>query len=315
MTGYTKLFGSIVASTIWDEDDKTRIVWITMLAMANRHGEVESSIPGLAKFSKVSIEAVEQALEKFKRPDPYSRTKDHDGRRIEDMDGGWFLLNHPKYREKASADEVREQTRKRVERFRTRNALCNGDSVTVTQSNGCNAKQRQKAEAKSDQKQTQIHGSSSADIKSVFEAWNALGTVPKCLLISDARRRKLEIRLREPFFSANWQAALAKIKVSSFCQGAGSTGWKASFDWFLQPDSAAKTMEGKYDERPSNLNGKAPQRTAPENPRNAGTCKPVIPYAEAIAAKLTRQREAASGMADQMVQNAAAPSPVAGNGG
>jgi len=30
--GYTKLYSSIVASTMWREDDKTRIVFITMLA-------------------------------------------------------------------------------------------------------------------------------------------------------------------------------------------------------------------------------------------------------------------------------------------
>ncbi len=31
---YTKLFHSIVTSTIWRETDPTRIVWITMLALA-----------------------------------------------------------------------------------------------------------------------------------------------------------------------------------------------------------------------------------------------------------------------------------------
>ena len=43
MPGYTKLFNSILASTIWRADDKTRIVWITLLAMADKHGIVEAS--------------------------------------------------------------------------------------------------------------------------------------------------------------------------------------------------------------------------------------------------------------------------------
>ena len=50
MTGYTKLFGSIVDSTIWRESKETKIVWITMLAKANKEGIVEASLPGLGKF-------------------------------------------------------------------------------------------------------------------------------------------------------------------------------------------------------------------------------------------------------------------------
>lgn len=143
MTGYTKLFGSIVASTIWSEDDQTRIVWITMLAMANQHGEVQASVPGLAKFAQVSLKATEAALKKLSAPDAYSRTKDFEGRRIEAIDGGWVILNHGKYRQKASVDDRREQAKLRAKRFRERNARVtqsNAASRTVTQSH---AKQTQ----------------------------------------------------------------------------------------------------------------------------------------------------------------------------
>jgi len=44
-------------------------------------------------------------------PDPYSRTKDHEGRRIKECDGGWFVLNGEKYREKMNEDERREYKR------------------------------------------------------------------------------------------------------------------------------------------------------------------------------------------------------------
>jgi hypothetical protein len=117
---YTKLFASIVTSTIWTEDDKTRIVWITMLALANKHGEVQASIPGLARVAGVSVESCAAAIEKFLSPDPYSRTPDDEGRRIEAIDGGWALLNHGKYREMASKDEAREAEAKRKRRYRAK---------------------------------------------------------------------------------------------------------------------------------------------------------------------------------------------------
>lgn len=111
MSGYTKLFNSILASTIWREDDKTRIVWITMLAMADKNGCVEASIPGLADMARVTIAECEAALEKLSSPDKYSRTPDNEGRRIETKLGGWYILNHPKYRAKMGADERREYLR------------------------------------------------------------------------------------------------------------------------------------------------------------------------------------------------------------
>src|SRR6266478_6168103 len=77
--GFTKLFNTIVTSTIWQEDDKTRIVWITMLAIADSDGMVSASIPGLASVSNVSVDAARAAIQKLLDPDPDSRTKDFEG--------------------------------------------------------------------------------------------------------------------------------------------------------------------------------------------------------------------------------------------
>lgn len=96
---FTKLFSSITESSIWMQDDHTRIVWIAMLAMADKRGRVWSSVPGLANRSRVPVESVERAINIFLAPDAYSRTRDHEGRRIEAIDGGWRLLNHQKYRD------------------------------------------------------------------------------------------------------------------------------------------------------------------------------------------------------------------------
>jgi hypothetical protein len=118
--GYTKLASSILTSTIWVEDADTRIVWITLLALANKDGEVEGSVPGLASIARVPVDVCREAIEKFMAPDPDSRTKDDEGRRIEEMDGGWVLLNHGKYRERASDDDRKQQAAARQQRARDR---------------------------------------------------------------------------------------------------------------------------------------------------------------------------------------------------
>lgn len=108
---FTKLFSSITESTVWFESSNTRIVWITLLAMADQNGEIHASIPGLSQRAVVPLEDTELALQKFMAPDKYSRTKDNDGRRIEEIDGGWRLLNYQKYRELGSREARREQQR------------------------------------------------------------------------------------------------------------------------------------------------------------------------------------------------------------
>lgn len=112
MSGYTKLFGSIIASTIWSADDCTRIVWITMLASATADGIVEASVPGLAVLARVSVEKCREAIANLEAPDADSRTKEFEGRRITPIDGGWKLLNYAKYRSKMNSEERREYWRK-----------------------------------------------------------------------------------------------------------------------------------------------------------------------------------------------------------
>ena len=109
--GYTKLFASITDSTIWGEANTTRIVWITMLAMADQHGYVGASVSGLSHRARVEISECIVALECFLAPDKWSRTAEFEGRRIAETEGGWVLLNHGRYREKIDKDARREQSR------------------------------------------------------------------------------------------------------------------------------------------------------------------------------------------------------------
>src|SRR6478735_638202 len=120
MAGFTKLFSSIVDSTIWREDDKTRLVWVTMLAKSDKAGRVMASIPGLADAARVSLDECLAAIAKLSAPDEWSRSKEHEGRRIASIDGGFRLLNYVKYRELRLDEERRAQVREAVARHRAK---------------------------------------------------------------------------------------------------------------------------------------------------------------------------------------------------
>jgi len=110
-----------------------------MLAISDKNGEVQGSVPGLARLAGVSVDLCRAAIGKFLGPDPDSRTKDDEGRRIEEIGGGWHLLNHAKYRAMASEEEERIKNAERQARHRIRQKRNGGvtdSNAAVTHSNG-----------------------------------------------------------------------------------------------------------------------------------------------------------------------------------
>jgi hypothetical protein len=91
-----------------------------MLAMADQHGRVHASIPGLANRARVPVEDARKAIDTFLSPDRDSRTKDHEGRRVEEIDGGWRLINHEKYRAMRDDENILESKRKYIRERRER---------------------------------------------------------------------------------------------------------------------------------------------------------------------------------------------------
>ena len=118
MSGYTKLHSSIATSSIMALPVATRWVWTFMLSQANAQGIVEGAVPGLAIAAHVSLDECQAAIKAFLAPDEYSRTKDREGRRLVEVDGGWQIVSYAKWRFKLSAEERKaykrdhEQTRR-----------------------------------------------------------------------------------------------------------------------------------------------------------------------------------------------------------
>lgn len=177
MTGYTKLFGSIIASTIWRESKEIKVVWITLLAMANKNGIVEASVPGLADMARCTVEETRHAIEILEAPDIDSRTKENEGRRIRPVDGGWFILNHAKYRAKMGLDERREYNRLKQQEFRAANPKprrqravkkCQLQSMTVIDNNGSQHNTEAQSEPKAEAVQSSVGRSALPD-----DAWVA----------------------------------------------------------------------------------------------------------------------------------------------
>ncbi|MDD5000130.1 MAG: hypothetical protein PHO55_03990 [Thiomonas arsenitoxydans] len=67
--------------------------------MTNADGRVPSSRSGLMRAANISQVEFDIALNVLESPDPDSRSPEHDGRRVEKIEGGWLILNYKKYRQ------------------------------------------------------------------------------------------------------------------------------------------------------------------------------------------------------------------------
>jgi hypothetical protein len=117
---YVKLFSSILTSSLWAEDQATRVVWITLLAMADPEGFVRASPSGLSRIANVPPEDCRRALEVLLAPDPDSTTPDDEGRRLVPVPGGWHITNYTTYRNLQDQEVRREQWREAAKRQRAK---------------------------------------------------------------------------------------------------------------------------------------------------------------------------------------------------
>lgn len=127
MSGYTPVFDSVFQGTLCGRWPDTG-VWLCLLALADKHGNIDSTIPYISAVTGIPTQILAECIERFMAPDPLSRTQTDDGRRLvpidPDRNWGWVVVNHGKYREKArkqmqqiaATESGRDAERKRIER-------------------------------------------------------------------------------------------------------------------------------------------------------------------------------------------------------
>jgi hypothetical protein len=276
MYGYTKLFSSIVTSTVWQQDKETKIVWITMLALSDKDGYVAGSIPGLAHVAGVGIEECKQALENLEQPDPYSRTHDYEGRRIEPIDGGWLILNRAKYRDLIPEEHRRERARIRKQRQRERH----GQDATMSRVTECDShdlshqkeKEKEKEEVKPISSKPSVFDLEREQI--VLAVWDyyitTIGKNRKLYTLTDKRKRMGVARICDLWRRAadpkpESVTELMKLCVdglasSTFHNGDNQNG-KKYLDWdilFRSTEQMEKWLSDEGNRKPrARVNGEA----------------------------------------------------------
>ncbi len=118
--GWNPLDESLLSSSLLAEGPDVVATWALLIASANRQGESHLTVPFIASVLRISEERVEAAFAVLTSPDRRSRNKEQDGRRIIQVEDGWLLVSHAKYREKASRMKAAERQERYLARMKAR---------------------------------------------------------------------------------------------------------------------------------------------------------------------------------------------------
>jgi len=82
----------------------------------------------------------------------------------------------------------------------------------------------------------------------LVKLWNkdAHPNLPRVKFLTETRKRHAQARLEANPDQTFWEQVLSKVNLSPLLRG-DQGGWKANFDWILNPSNLAKVVEGNYD--------------------------------------------------------------------
>lgn len=126
--GWTPLFDSLSTGTLYGRWPDIGL-WAVVLSLADKRGIVDVTPEYLAGVTGLPVFDVVACMERFRQPDPRSRTGTEAGARLVLIDPsrtwGWRIVNHSLYRERARKqawDQERTQSGRDAERKRVSRA-------------------------------------------------------------------------------------------------------------------------------------------------------------------------------------------------
>ena len=94
------------------------------------------------------------------------------------------------------------------------------------------------------------HDVTPGSIGGLVEEFNAVCvSYPRVTVLSESRRAALS-RLTEVLSREDLSRLFKSAERSEFLKGKNKRGWKATFDWIIDPTNAAKIIDGNFDDAP-----------------------------------------------------------------
>lgn len=129
---YAKIFRQIYDSSIAD-DWVMRTVFQDMLVLADSDGVVDMTPEAISARTRIPLDVVNAKLTELTNPDPRSRSKGEEGRRLMQIDPergwGWRIVNYEIYRNMRCEEDRKSYMRNYMRKYRARQEDDNVNSV------------------------------------------------------------------------------------------------------------------------------------------------------------------------------------------
>ncbi len=254
---YSKLYKSIFDGSLYGQFEALT-TFMAMLALADRHGEVDAAPAKIAGCLGCDISLVQEGIKQLEAPDPYSRTPLEDGKRLiplkddigNDRVFGWKIVNYEKYRSIRNEEERRAYKREWDRKNRSKKTNPTKSDRDRPETTYTEAK----AEADPLDQNTLVETKvSTCPIQKIIDLYHEkLPELPKVKKRTKTRDGYIKQRWREDLPKLdNWDNFFTHVRQSKFLMGKtqGSNGkppFIADLEWLTKPANFAKIAEGKY---------------------------------------------------------------------
>lgn len=300
--GFVKLDSGLLTSTLWAHREQ-REVFVTALLMAEPfevqkpmpqievdslretgfivypgwYGFVGAAGPGIIRQAIVDLEPGMAALRSLGEPDPESRSKDYEGRRLIRVDGGYIVLNYIKYRDRdytAAARAKRYRDRQKVDSSH-RDAVTSRRNITQAEEEKEKDKEVLPTGVAPVAPAAKVAPKPKANLdplrQEVLDIWQTVAVpagLPPVISLHEKLRKALDVRLKEPAWLGLYREAVtwaARHPAAAWMRGEqAGRDWKVSLEWLLKPGKAEE-IAAKARASPGGPNA-ATGRQRPGNP-------------------------------------------------
>jgi len=260
---YGKIFDSIYDSTL-AEDWRALITFQQFIVLCDADGVVDMTPHAISRRTGIPIEHIEKGIGILESPDPYSRTPDQEGRRIERLDNhrpwGWSIVNHAHYKGLQDAETVREQNRIRQNRKRLKDKeVRHGENVTDRDSHAMSRHTDIDTDIdttvlSNESTRQNVKPSDPIPFQKIVDCYHqVLPMLPRCIKLSTARKGQIRARWLDGIDNMDeWEAFFKRIAMSAFLTGRvpgrdEQAPFRADLQWVTKEGNFLKILEGKYD--------------------------------------------------------------------
>lgn len=228
------------------------LIWVMLLTMAGRCNSggmifLTENIPYTPKmladeldFEENTVRLALEALERLGM--------------VVTSNGCFTIAGWSEHQNIEGMERIREQTKKRVQKYRAEQKLLQGNvtsNVTVTQSNATDIERELEREREKEKDTFTVSNDTvcRTDVQQIVDAWNSLGLSKITKIVQGKNRDKLlKARIKE-YGRDRILEAIEKVKNSDFLKGQNKDGWTITFDWFIRPNNFPKVLDGNYDNK------------------------------------------------------------------